>query len=58
MGFPAAPLWGGYYSLHAVKGDWVADGRRHPLWRAQRALKGMGLIGKKERSFYPRTARE
>ena len=42
-----APLWGGSQSPACRNGKRAADGRRHLLLRAQRVLKGMGMIGKK-----------
>ena len=43
----AESLWGGSQSPACRSGNWAAVGRRHLLLRAQRVLKGMGMIGKK-----------
>ena len=40
-------LWGGSQYHACRNSNWVADGKRYLPLRAQRALKGMGLIGKK-----------
>ena len=43
----AAPLWGGSQSPACRNGDWVADGRRHLILRAQRVLKEGKVIRKR-----------
>ena len=42
-----APLWGGSQSPACRNGNWVADGRRHLLLRAQRVLKEGKVIRKR-----------